>query len=168
MVMPLRISCIFIVFAVLTTCGVGRAQVVTPGPEIANAVVLGQEGITIASVSGNTAPVVGQLGVGSTWAPSVTVTPPLYVTCAVAAQCALVGGDAAPGTVKTFVVQRQATSYQVYLQGVTTPVTVPALPTPTAPDGVTGTYTINGTATLTIYSDGSFTLSGTGITAVSQ
>ena len=73
-------------------------------------------------------------------------------------------GDPIPGTLKVLQVLETSTAQKVTVGGVV--VMVPALPAP--PVTVTATYKINGAATLTINSDSSFVLSGTGITVVKQ
>ncbi len=77
-------------------------------------------------------------------------------------------GDPIPGTVKELDVMQTTSAQTVTVNG--KPVTVPALAPPPPPSvTVVATYNVTGgTVQIVIKSDGSFTLSGTGLKAVKQ
>jgi hypothetical protein len=98
----------------------------TPGPQLTNTVTIcPTEGCTVTAISSATA--VLQFGVGSTWNTITSPTLPLLASCLSA--CPQVGGDPAPGVVKSLVAQQQAAAYTVTLSDGTV-IPVPALPQP--------------------------------------
>ena len=117
--------------------GTGGGGTTTPpttaGPEIANAIFIASEGITITQVSDPAA--VLQFGSGTSWCPTTIPgsTPmPLYISYSNPVICQI---DHAPGATKMVVAQRKANDYTVTWTDGSTSVTtlVPALPAPPPP-----------------------------------
>lgn len=83
-----------------------------PGPEAANTVPVGAEGVTVTAIS--TPNAVLQFGAGSTWATVTTPVLPFAANCYSGCP-AQVGPDPAPGLAKSLVAIEQATAYTVTL-----------------------------------------------------
>ena len=148
------------------------AQTTAPVAQMPNAVKVCPEGCTITAMPVGT---VYQFGIAKTWlAPATsTATSPKFPFSAYYTSFA---SDPAPGVLKEFDVQKQAKAFVVSysLNGVTTNLTIPALPAPPPPP-VTTTYLVTCTGTGTVASSttngittSSMTISNSTCTAVKQ
>lgn len=105
-----------------------------------NTVLIGTEGITVASVSSSTA--VFFFGADTRWNTITAPKLPILINCS--GGCPLLGGDPAPGVVKSLYAVQQATAYTVTLSSGAKK-TVPALPAKIYEFTCTGTGTVTGT-----------------------
>jgi hypothetical protein len=139
-----------ILLALILTAFVSVASAQTPVAEMANATLIGPEGITITSISVTNA--VLQFGIGTTWCTTVTAPKLPLLVSYVSPNPALCPFDPKPNVAKSIVAQQQTASYNVVYHNAgstnTVTVTVPALPPPPPPPTVN--YKLNCTATAAI------------------